>query len=117
MTFNFLRKKKAFHYLVATGLGRVYRLYVEQTEMKYIPMQGLSNVILLASDHHDSFRAITVDPDQQQAHLLQVNYNPMPVSLEDDPKALKESIQQTLRELAQSESLVRQMDLKEQVSR
>ncbi|OBZ82190.1 hypothetical protein A0J61_09764 [Choanephora cucurbitarum] len=113
-TIQALTKINAFHYLVATGLGRVYRLYVEQTEMKYIPMQGLSNVILLASDHHDSFRAITVDPDQQQAHLLQVNYNPMPVSLEDDPKALKESIQQTLRELAQSESLVRQMDLKEQ---
>ncbi|KAI8364391.1 hypothetical protein BD560DRAFT_333342, partial [Blakeslea trispora] len=44
----------------------------------------------------------------------QVEYDPTLVSIKDDPNALEESIMETLDELAQSESLVKQMDAKEQ---
>jgi hypothetical protein len=76
-------------------------------------MQGITKAHHLISSNQHHIDAVILNA-QNKPTMVQIQYNPTPVSIENDEDALRQCIETSLQELEQSESIVRSMDLKEQ---
>jgi hypothetical protein len=76
-------------------------------------MQGITKAHHLISSNQHILDALILNA-KDKTTMLQIQYNPLPISIENDQEALKQCIEASLQELAQSESIIQSMDIKEQ---
>lgn len=76
-------------------------------------MQGVSKTYHLISNNEHILDAIILNDREDKTAMVQIQYNPTRISIENDEDALKQCIESSLQELAQSESIVQSMNAKE----
>ncbi|KAF1802681.1 hypothetical protein FB192DRAFT_1422453 [Mucor lusitanicus] len=103
-------------YMASTGTGRVSILDLmnDTSKLASIRLSGLSNVQHLRILDRDNCIFETVSEKEHGIEFSRIQYNNIPVSIENNAEAMQQLIEDTLEELAQEEATVKAMEAEEQ---
>ncbi|KAI8989325.1 hypothetical protein BDB01DRAFT_718736, partial [Pilobolus umbonatus] len=103
-------------YMVSTGIGRLFTIHIkigtQGMELESTLLAGFKDVCRLRLSNKEDY---VLDILQRNPNCIahRVRYNPVPVSIDNDPMALNTVIADTLKELEMSEITIKALDKEE----